>query len=190
MSYDHSHRLFFWRLLARRERCRAIIPYQFIRNFLLGLTPPLPGSLLATLAFFRSKLSNPVPVTPGVLGNPYAAADSNDDSIPPLPSSLLATLAFYDPSYPIHPQPSTSCHPPPPDLYQSRQAYWGTRTPPPIVTTTATTTTTTCQPPSLIGKRSTCSVWCCHLPLRTVFPPHFCSATEQTCGGCSIHFCH
>ena len=79
--------------------------------------------------------------------------------------------------------------PPPPDLYQSCQAYWGTRTPPPIATTTATRTATTCQPPSLIGKRSTCSVWYCHLPLRTVFPPHFCSATEQTYGGCSIHFC-
>jgi hypothetical protein len=150
MSYHRSHRLFFWQLLARQERCRAIIPYQFIRNFLLGLTPPLP-------------------------------------------SSLLATHAFFNPSYPIsNPSPpfNIMSSPPPPDLYQSRQAYWGTRTPLPIATTTATTTATTCHPPPLIGKRSTCSVWCYHLPLRRVFPPQFCSAIEQTCGGCSIHFCH
>ena len=94
MSYHRSRHIFFWRLLARRERCRAIILYQFIRNFLLGLTPPLPSSLLATLAFFDpsypihpqpSTLCHPpparfVPVMPGVLGNPNAAADSNDDS--------------------------------------------------------------------------------------------------------------
>ena len=94
MSYHRSHHLFFWRLLVRQERCRAIIPYQLIRNFLLGLTPPLPGSLLTTFVFFIRVIQ----------------------SIPNLQHHVI---------------------PPPPDLYQSRQAYWGTRTPPPIATTTA-----------------------------------------------------
>ena len=36
----------------------------------------------------------------------------SDSLLPcPVPSSPL--LLFFDPSYPIHPQPSTSCHPPP-----------------------------------------------------------------------------
>jgi hypothetical protein len=39
------------------------------------------------------------------------------------------------------------------------------------------------------GKRSTCSVWCCRLPSRTGFFSHFCSATEQTCGGMLIDVC-
>jgi hypothetical protein len=39
------------------------------------------------------------------------------------------------------------------------------------------------------GKRLTCSVWRCHLPSRTVFFPHFCSATEQTHGGMLIVVC-
>ena len=127
-----------------RERCRAIIPYKFICNFLLRLTPPLPSSLLATLALFRS------------------------------------------PSYPIHPLPLTSCHPPPLPICTSHVRHiGGTHTPPPIATWTATT----CRPPPLIGKRSACSVWCCRLPSRTVFFPHFCSVTEQMHGGVLIVVC-
>ena len=44
-------------------------------------------------------------------------------------------------------------------------------------------------PSPSVGKRSTGSVWCCHLPSRTVFSPHFCSATEQTRRGVLIVVC-
>ena len=77
-----SNKAKIWLVNSRgRECCRAIIPYQFICNFLLRLTPVLPSS-------------------------------------PPRQS------CFFNPSYPIHPQHLT-CHPPPPNFYQSRQAYWG-----------------------------------------------------------------
>ncbi len=39
------------------------------------------------------------------------------------------------------------------------------------------------------GKSSTCSIWRCHLPSRTVFSPDFSSATEQTCGRMLIVVC-
>ncbi len=59
----------------------------------------------------------------------------------------------------------------------------------------ATRITLYSRPPPLplpspsVSKRSTGSVWCCLLPSRTVFSPHFCSATEQTCGGMLIVVC-
>ena len=46
------------------------------------------------------------------------------------------------------------------------------------------------------GKRSTCSVWRCRLPSRTVVSPYLSSAKEQTRGGVDccvcipIHCCH
>ena len=42
----------------------------------------------------------------------------------------------------------------------------------------------------LVRKRSTCSVWRCRLPSRTVFFPHFCSAQNKRVGGCRLLCVH